>query len=141
MSEGRAAAGPSLASVLGVGSILAEIPRIFLEIYRMRRDGTYYDQQDYLAKLRRDEKASEVSFRLMEHELIERQNRAIENSPFDLRPDEARQLVRSQTADGRLPALLIAPFARDPEAVGKPTYRPAITERAGLAASRLARVP
>ena len=127
MTHGQAAQGPTLIGALGVGSLLGEIPRIFLDLYKMRRDGSFYDQQDYLAKLRSQEAKEDVSLRLMTEEQAEHRHRVIENSPFNRPPDEARQLVLAETEGGREPALLIAPFARDPAAADKSVYRLAIS--------------
>lgn len=119
MSQDRSSQASALLGALGVGSMLADIPGIFLEVYRMRRDGTFYQQQDYLAKLHREQTQSEFGLRLM----TEERTRAIENSPFRLAEDEVRQLVLAETDGGRLPAFLIAPFVREPADNDKPAYR------------------
>ena len=127
MSQDRATQGYGLIGALGVGAWLAEIPRLFLELYRMHRDGNFYDQQDYLAKLQTEQTGREVRVRLLEEEKAERRRREVDDSPFGRSPDEVRQLVLTQTDNGREPALLIAPFTRDPDATDKPTYRLAVS--------------
>jgi hypothetical protein len=112
-----------LIGALGLGSLLAGIPALFLDLYRMRRDGSFFEQQDYLTKLRN----REIRVRLLEEEAAERRRREIDDSPFGLSAGEVRRLVLAETEDGREPALLIAPFLRDPAAAEKPTYRWAIS--------------
>lgn len=127
MTHGEAAQASALVGALGVGSLLAEIPRILLDLHRMRRDGSFREQQDYLAKLHAQQAKEDVTLRLMAEEQAKRRDRLIENSPFDRSADEVHQLVLAETEDGRAPALLIAPFTRDPVGPGKSAYRLAIS--------------
>ncbi|MFF7492000.1 hypothetical protein [Streptomyces rubiginosohelvolus] len=103
-----------------------------LELYKLRRDGSFFDQQDFMHLLREDEAAAAASVR--SNEAIrnngfeverdwrqaqtsiyvkteqDRLDRNFDNLPFSYSAQELHELVREATGGGTRPALLVAPF-------------------------------
>jgi hypothetical protein len=103
---------------------LSDIGGRLLEIYRIRRDGSFFEQQNFLADLKKaeEERAGdrEIDKDLRQAEIsvsvknkLDRQERLLANSPFSYTPEEVRRIAIDATDKGRVPALLIAPYHND----------------------------
>ncbi|MFC8353824.1 hypothetical protein ACFUG8_13960 [Streptomyces cyaneofuscatus] len=92
-----------------------------LELYKLRRDGSFFDQQEFLQLLREDEairsndyeverdrRQAQTSIYVKTEQ--DRLDRNFNNLPFDYPAEELHGLVSEATGGGAKPALLVAPF-------------------------------
>ena len=113
---------------------LYELSGRLLEVFRLRRDGSFFTQQRFLAQLK-EEEAAAAQLRETERDWrqavvsvevkaeLDRRERQIVNMPFSHPVEDVEQLVRTATQDGQRPALLIAPFHNE-RSIGKEDGEP-----------------
>jgi hypothetical protein len=105
-----------------LAGVVAALPQVLLDVYRMRRDGSVPEQLEHTARIHAQELAHEHQLRL-EEAVWETRLRVLEQvelaritaehaeSPFGLIADDAvREQVERLTDGRKRPALLIAPL-------------------------------
>ncbi|MFD9537575.1 hypothetical protein [Streptomyces sp. NPDC060010] len=104
--------------------IIPDVLRVGLDAWKTKRDGTFFEQNAYMAALHEqaaraahhrdlesDWHRARITVRLQAETARQAQHRA--HSPFNLPPEDIHDYLYRETGGGRVPALLIAPFFQD----------------------------